>query len=211
MLVLGLSMGILIPVLVLVIQNAVHPRDLGVATSSVQVFRQLGGSTGIAVFGALSNARLATTLATELPADSPVSGLDVSELVSSPAVVAAMEAPLRDAIREAVALSSSQMFRLAIPIAVGGRHRCPHAERASPSRRSPPPADGSHSIFGGCAGRAHPALRRGALRVDGRRMTALSPEEGAGSIGSQSGHPGTGRVSALSIRLARLLRPASML
>ena len=50
---LGLSMRILIPVLVLVIQNAVHPRDLGVATSCVQVFRQLGGSTGIAVFGAL--------------------------------------------------------------------------------------------------------------------------------------------------------------
>ena len=57
LLVFGLSMGILIPVLVLVIQNAVHPRDLGVATSSVQVFRQLGGSTGVAVFGALFNAR----------------------------------------------------------------------------------------------------------------------------------------------------------
>ena len=115
--VLGLSIGILIPVLVLVIQNAVHPRDLGVATSSVQVFRQLGGSTGIAVFGALFNARLAATLASELPEDSPMAGLDVSELVASPAVVATMEAPLRDIIREAVALSSSQMFRLAVPVA----------------------------------------------------------------------------------------------
>ena len=117
LLVFGLSMGILIPVLVLVIQNAVHPRDLGVATSSVQVFRQLGGSTGVAVFGALFNARLVATL-TGLPPDSPVSGLEVSELIASPAVVATMEPPVRDIIREAVALSSGEMFRLAIPVAV---------------------------------------------------------------------------------------------
>ena len=114
----GLSMGVLIPVLILVIQNAVHPSDLGVATSSVQVFRQLGGSTGVAVFGALFNARLAGLLAARLPPDSSVSGLDVSELVASPAVVATMEPSVRDVIREAVALSSSQMFRLAIPVAV---------------------------------------------------------------------------------------------
>ena len=114
----GLSMGILIPVLILVIQNAVHPRNLGVATSSIQVFRQLGGSTGVAVFGALFNARLAGTLAARLPPDSPVSRLDVSELIASPAVVATMEPSVRDVIREAVALSSAQMFRLAIPVAV---------------------------------------------------------------------------------------------
>ena len=114
----GLAMGILIPVLVLVVQNAVRPRDLGVATSSVQVFRQLGGSSGVAVFGALFNARLVTTLVAGLPPDSPVSGLDVSELIGSPAVVATMEPALRDLIREAVALSSGQMFRLAIPVAV---------------------------------------------------------------------------------------------
>ena len=113
----GLSMGILIPVLILVIQNSVHPRDLGVATSSVQVFRQLGGSTGVAVFGALFNARLAGLLAARLPPDSPASDLDVSELVASPAVVATMETSVRDVIREAVALSSAQMFRLAIPVA----------------------------------------------------------------------------------------------
>ena len=114
----GLSMGILIPVVVLVVQNAVDPRDLGVATSSVQVFRQLGGTTGTAVFGALFNSRLAATLASGLTAESPIRGLDVSKLVSSPAAVAAMEAPVRDVIREAVAISSSQIFRLAIPVGV---------------------------------------------------------------------------------------------
>ena len=69
------------------------------------------------MFGALFNARLVATL-TGLPPDSPVSGLDVSELIASPAVVATMEPPVRDIIREAVALSSGEMFRLAIPVAV---------------------------------------------------------------------------------------------
>ena len=115
----GLSMGILIPVLVLVIQNSVHPRDLGVATSSVQVCRQLGGSTGVAVFGALFNGHLGRTLAARLPPGSPMSDLDVSELIGSPAVVAAMEPGLRDIIREAVSVSSGQMYRMAIPVAVG--------------------------------------------------------------------------------------------
>lgn len=115
--VLGLSMGILIPVLILVVQNAVHPRNLGVATSSGQVCRQLGGSIGVAMFGALFNARLGATLAARLPPDSPVSGLPVSELIAGPAAVAEMAPPLRDIIREAVALSSGQMYRLAIPVA----------------------------------------------------------------------------------------------
>ena len=56
-------------------------------------------------------------LAFELPEDSPMAGRDVSELVASLAVGATMEAPLRDIICQAVALSSSQMFRLAIPVA----------------------------------------------------------------------------------------------
>ena len=118
MLVFGLSIGVLIPVLVLIIQNSVDPRDLGVATASVQVFRQFGGSTGIALFGTVFNARLASILASELPPDSLASGLDATDLISSPAVVATMEAPVRDVIRQAVAYSATHMFRLLIPLAV---------------------------------------------------------------------------------------------
>ena len=114
----GFSLGVLIPVVVLVVQNAVDPAHMGVATASAQVFRQLGGTTGTALFGSLFNSRLAANLTAELPAGSPVRGLDVGELVSSPAIVATMEAPVRELIREAVAMSSGQMFRLAMPVAV---------------------------------------------------------------------------------------------
>lgn len=78
----------------------------------------------MAVFGALFNARLAGLLAAGLPQDSAVSDLDVSELVATPAVVATMEASVRDVIREAVAVSSAQMFWLAIPVAVAATVAC---------------------------------------------------------------------------------------
>ena len=40
-------------------QNAVEPRDIGVATSSNQFFRQIGSTIGVALFGALLTHRLA--------------------------------------------------------------------------------------------------------------------------------------------------------
>ena len=46
----GLGMGGLMQPLVLAVQNAVSPRDIGVGTSSVTLFRQLGGTLGVAVF-----------------------------------------------------------------------------------------------------------------------------------------------------------------
>ena len=36
--------------MILAVQNAVSPRDIGVATSSVTFFRQMGGTLGTAVF-----------------------------------------------------------------------------------------------------------------------------------------------------------------
>jgi len=50
MVVFGLGLGGNMQPLVLAIQNAVSPRDLGVATSSATFFRQMGGTLGTAVF-----------------------------------------------------------------------------------------------------------------------------------------------------------------
>ena len=43
-------------VLVLAVQNSVPPRHLGTATSATQFFRSIGGTVGIAIFGAIINA-----------------------------------------------------------------------------------------------------------------------------------------------------------
>ncbi|WP_089107676.1 MDR family MFS transporter [Streptomyces hyaluromycini] len=46
----GLGLGCCMQTLVLAVQNAVPPRDMGVASASATFFRQMGGTTGTAVF-----------------------------------------------------------------------------------------------------------------------------------------------------------------
>jgi MFS family permease len=54
----GLGFGMVSQVLTLAIQNAVDRRDIGIATASANLFRSLGGSVGVALFGAVFASRL---------------------------------------------------------------------------------------------------------------------------------------------------------
>ena len=58
MVVCGVGLGLTMQLIVLATQNAVPADDLGVATSAINFFRAIGGSVGVAVFGALFNTRL---------------------------------------------------------------------------------------------------------------------------------------------------------
>jgi hypothetical protein len=67
MLVLGLGLGLVLQVLVLAAQNAVEYRYLGVASSGSVLFRQIGGSIGVSVFGAIFANQLSDNLARRFP------------------------------------------------------------------------------------------------------------------------------------------------
>ena len=67
MIVLGLGLGLVMQVLVLAVQNAVDYRHLGVATSGTTLFRSIGGSVGVSLFGAIFTATLTGNLAAALP------------------------------------------------------------------------------------------------------------------------------------------------
>jgi EmrB/QacA subfamily drug resistance transporter len=56
MIVLGLGMGVAMPVINLAVQNEFEMHELGAATSSSQLFRSLGSTIGTAVFGAMLTA-----------------------------------------------------------------------------------------------------------------------------------------------------------
>lgn len=60
MVVLGLGMGVAMPVLNLAVQNEFEQKDLGAATSSSQLFRSLGSTIGTAAFGAVLTAGILT-------------------------------------------------------------------------------------------------------------------------------------------------------
>ena len=53
-------MGLCFPVLTTAVQNAVPRKILGTATASGVMFRQIGGSLAVAVFGAMMTARLSS-------------------------------------------------------------------------------------------------------------------------------------------------------
>jgi EmrB/QacA subfamily drug resistance transporter len=67
LLILGLGLGLTMQVLVLAAQNAVDYRLLGVATSGTSLARQVGGSIGVSIFGAIFTNRLGHELAHRLP------------------------------------------------------------------------------------------------------------------------------------------------
>ncbi|MFF9277303.1 MFS transporter [Streptomyces griseosporeus] len=112
MAVLGAGIGLVMPVLVLAVQNSVRPADLGTATSASNYFRQIGGSVGAAVFGTLFADRLADALRRELPA-----GGDLPDPESvTPQLVHALPAALRDAYIRAYADAMPRIFLYLVPV-----------------------------------------------------------------------------------------------
>lgn len=85
-LIFGFGLGNLMQPTVLAVQNAVSPRDIGVATSSVTLFRQLGATLGTAIFLSLLFGALPTNV-----------GDRFAEAAKNPEYIAAMKTDVIDA------------------------------------------------------------------------------------------------------------------
>jgi EmrB/QacA subfamily drug resistance transporter len=68
MFVTGLGIGPTLAVFTIVVQNAVPMRSLGVATSNLTFFRQIGGSIGLAALGTIFGTRLAEEIPVQIVA-----------------------------------------------------------------------------------------------------------------------------------------------
>jgi len=119
MVVLGLGVGMVLQVTLLAVQNAVTHSDLGIATSSAQFFRTLGGSFGVAIFGAIMNARLLEELPLRIPADvvESLSGR-VTELLSTPTAIRALPRDVASGVTSSVEVALQDVFFWAVPIMV---------------------------------------------------------------------------------------------
>jgi EmrB/QacA subfamily drug resistance transporter len=112
--VLGLGMGFLMQMVSLIAQNSVAQRDMGVASSARMFFQQIGGSLGVAAFGAVFARRLTESLAaaagTGVHVNAGGGQLD-------PATVNSLPAALRHDLFYAVAHAVQGVFVLAVPAA----------------------------------------------------------------------------------------------
>jgi EmrB/QacA subfamily drug resistance transporter len=111
--VLGLGVGMIMQVMVLVVQNTAAPRDLGAATSTVNLSRQIGSSVGVALIGALFIHRLTSSLAA-LPSFAHAGG-GVASI--TPQGLAHFPVPVRHAIELAFAQALPPIYSYLIPLA----------------------------------------------------------------------------------------------
>jgi EmrB/QacA subfamily drug resistance transporter len=106
MVLLGIGIGLTMQVMVLATQNETPAEDLGVATSTVTFFRTVGGSMGVALFGALYTSRLTRLLG------GTATGL-------TPAQIGHLPAGQRAQVASAFADAITGVFVYGIPVLVG--------------------------------------------------------------------------------------------
>jgi EmrB/QacA subfamily drug resistance transporter len=119
MIVFGAGFGMVTPVLMVAIQNSVPAREIGTATASANLFRALGGSVGVAVYGAIFASGLRHWLALELPRRT-ARGISPTGVQTTPARIHALAPGLQHGIAHAVANSLHDVFLVAAPIALAG-------------------------------------------------------------------------------------------
>ncbi|MFI8824612.1 MDR family MFS transporter [Streptomyces sp. NPDC053431] len=115
MAVLGAGMGFLMQITMLVAQNSVEMRDMGVASSSTTLFRTLGSSFGVAIMGALFNHQVQSEMAARggSAATARSAQLDAASLAKLPVAV-------REAYQHAVAAGTHSAFLVGSVVAVLG-------------------------------------------------------------------------------------------
>ena len=113
--VLGLGMGFLMQMVSLIAQNSVEQRDMGVASSARMFFQQIGGSLGVAAFGAVFARKLTESLASAAGTGAHVSA---SGGQLDPATVNSLPAAVKHDVLFAIAHATQSVFIWALPAAV---------------------------------------------------------------------------------------------
>ncbi|WP_055694996.1 MDR family MFS transporter [Streptomyces prasinopilosus] len=116
----GLGIGLVIQVLVLIVQNAVSYRNLGVATSGVTFFRSIGASFGVAVFGMIFTNGLDDRLTAVLSGVRLPPGVSADALEADPRGLGNLPAALRPEAVHAYASAITDVFLYAVPVALAG-------------------------------------------------------------------------------------------
>ena len=118
MILVGAAVGLNMPVLSTVTQNAVELRDIGVGTSALTFFRTLGGSFGLATYGAVFKSRLNSGLAELTSSQQLPAGTSAKDLANRPSSIRTFVEPLRSGVEEALAHGVAGVFLAAVPVTI---------------------------------------------------------------------------------------------
>jgi predicted MFS family arabinose efflux permease len=116
MVVLGAGMGCLMQTTSLIAQNSVTIRDLGAATGASTFVRNLGGSLGVAMLGAIYASQVTSTLT-----QAGVSGASTESTGGlTPAVLQTLPLPAQEVVKQAIADGTHSIFLFAAAVTVAG-------------------------------------------------------------------------------------------
>lgn len=116
---LGAGMGLVMQVVVLAVQNAVDPSELGTATSANNFFREVGASVGVALFTTIFTSRLTDNLG-QVFAGVPGAAETGAEASLTPAMVAELPEPLHSGVIDAYADALAPSFWYLVPLVLVG-------------------------------------------------------------------------------------------
>ena len=108
----GGGLGLTLQTITVAVQNSVEFRDMGVATSSVQFTRSLGGAIGAAALGAVLNSRLSSTIA-DLDLGANAASIEAS--LSNVQAITALPEPIKTTILTAYTDAITYAFLFAVP------------------------------------------------------------------------------------------------
>ncbi|WP_432521673.1 MDR family MFS transporter [Kineococcus sp. SYSU DK006] len=173
--VLGAGLGLFMQIIVLAVQNAVDPREIGTATSSNNLFRELGVTIGVAVLGTVFAGRLTDRLGAALPGGAVAGGHGTSSL--TPELVRSLPADVAGGVVDAYADSLTPIFLWLVPMFLVGTVIAlflPEVPLASTTPMSEAEADATQHEATGETGDAGGAAQTGSGQVpaQGQHRTA---------------------------------------
>jgi len=118
MFILGAGVGMVMQNLVLVVQNSIEVRHLGVATSSVTFFRSLGGAVGVSVMGSILGSVVATHITDSVGNLSPAHQADAGRLLGDGVIPQVNQLPdvLRIIVESAYGSGVGTIFLVSAPL-----------------------------------------------------------------------------------------------
>ena len=110
----GFGMGFIFPVVTTAVQNSVARELVGTATAAGLMFRQIGGSLGVALFGAIFANRMADQLG------GMGEGFGGGEVNIGPQTLAAMSPQVLETVKQSVVTALHPIYWIAAGLAVTG-------------------------------------------------------------------------------------------
>jgi EmrB/QacA subfamily drug resistance transporter len=117
MFVMGVGVGMMMQNLVLIVQNVLSIREMGVGTAAIAFFRSLGGAVGVSAMGAILASRVLTLMLdglAKLHIPTSVMGASTSTVPD----LSKLPTPVRLVVEAAYGEAVGDIFLAAIPVAV---------------------------------------------------------------------------------------------